>query len=41
VLALTALVLFASAADMYAFENEPPAGLKSYGEALWWTAMVL
>ncbi len=41
VIALTVLVLFAGAAGMYAFENEAPGGLKSYGEALWWTAMVL
>ena len=26
---------------MYAFENETPTGLKSYGHALWWTAMLL
>ncbi len=26
---------------MYAFENEVPDGLESYGEALWWTAMVM
>ena len=26
---------------MYAFENENPEGLNSYGEALWWTAMVM
>ncbi|HEX5809012.1 MAG TPA: ion transporter [Anaerolineales bacterium] len=41
VLALSLLVLFAGAAGMYAFENETPGGLKSYGEALWWTAMVM
>jgi voltage-gated potassium channel len=41
VIALTLLVLFASAAGMYAFENETPGGLKSYAEALWWTAMVM
>lgn len=41
VIALSLLVLFAGAAGMYAFENEPSGGLKSYGEALWWTAMVL
>lgn len=41
VIALTLLVLFAGAAGMYAFENEAAGGLKSYGEALWWTAMVL
>src|SRR5512133_270257 len=26
---------------MYAFENVAPGGMKSYGEALWWTAMLL
>lgn len=41
VLALTVLVMFAGAAGMYAFENETPGGLDSYGEALWWTAMVM
>jgi voltage-gated potassium channel len=41
VTALTFLVLFAGAAGMYAFENESPNGLNNYGEALWWTAMVL
>ena len=51
VLALTLLVNFAGAAGMYAFEN-PAAlrqagypsdgrGLASYGEAVWWTAMLL
>jgi voltage-gated potassium channel len=41
VFALTVLVAFAGAAGMYAFENETSDGLNSYGEALWWTAMVL
>ena len=41
VLALTVLVTFTGAAGMYAFENTAPGGLKSYGEALWWTTMVL
>lgn len=41
VLALTVLVVFAGAAGMYAFESEVPGGLNNYGEALWWTAMVL
>ena len=41
VLALTMLVAMAGAAGMYAFENEIAAGLNSYGEALWWTAMVM
>lgn len=41
VVALTALVTFAGAAGMYAFESDRPGGLNSYGEALWWTAMVM
>ncbi len=41
VAALTVLVTFAGAAGMYAFENETPNGLSSYGEALWWTAMIM
>lgn len=41
VIALTVLVVFAGAAGMYAFENESPGGLNSYGEALWWTAMIM
>ena len=41
VVALTLLVLFAGAAGMYTFENQTPGGLQSYGEALWWTAMIL
>lgn len=41
VLALTLLVVFAAAAGMYAFESGSPGGLNSYGEALWWTAMIM
>jgi voltage-gated potassium channel len=41
VIALTVLVTFAGAAGMYAFENGARGGLNSYGEALWWTAMVM
>lgn len=39
--ALSAVVLFAGAGGMYAFENQVPAGLNSYGVSLWWTAMLL
>ena len=39
--ALTAVVLFAGAGGMYAFENHVSGGLNSYGVALWWTAMLL
>lgn len=41
VIALTILVAFTGAAGMYAFESTAPHGIKSYGEALWWTAMIL
>lgn len=41
VLALSIVVILAGAAGMYAFENESPGGFKSYGAALWWTAMLL
>lgn len=41
VLALTVLVTFAGSAGMYAFEKEAAGGLSNYGEALWWTAMVM
>jgi voltage-gated potassium channel len=41
VVALTIGVIFAGAAGMYAFENQQPGGLKTYGEALWWTAMLI
>lgn len=41
VAALTFLVNLAGAAGMYAFEKDVPSGLQSYGEALWWTAMIM
>ncbi len=41
VFALTLLVTFAGAAGMYKFEKDAPGGLHSYGEALWWTAMMM
>ncbi|MHB0939360.1 MAG: ion transporter [Armatimonadota bacterium] len=43
VVALTLVVTFAGAAGMYAFEHNPPhgTGLRSYPEALWWTAMIM
>lgn len=41
VILLSLLVLFAGSAGMYAFENQAQGGLDSYGEALWWTAMVM
>lgn len=43
VMMLSAGVILLGAAGMYAFEKDLPdgAGLKSYGDALWWTAMLL
>jgi len=41
VAALTAIVVFAGAAGMLAFENEFEGGIKTYGDALWWTAMMI
>ncbi len=41
IVALTLIVNLAGAAGMYAFEQEMPRGFKSYGAALWWTAMLL
>ena len=43
VIALTVIVILLGAAGMYAFESQLQngEGLKSYGEALWWTAMLL
>src|SRR5688500_12078825 len=40
VVALSGIVLLAGAAGMHAFESEA-GGLTTYGEALWWTAMLL
>ena len=41
IVALTTVVVTAGAAGMYAFERRVAGGLDSYGEALWWTAMVM
>ena len=41
VILLTKVVVFSGAAGMYAFESGIPGGLNSYGEALWWTAMIM
>ena len=44
VLIVTTFVVFAGAAGMYAFERDVAAanaGIRSYGDALWWTAMIL
>ncbi|HEY8611439.1 MAG TPA: ion transporter, partial [Roseomonas sp.] len=43
VVALTALVSLLGAAGMYAFERAPEVegGFESFGDALWWTAMLM
>lgn len=42
VVVLTLIVTLVGAAGMYAFENNPAGrGLNSYGDALWWTAMIM
>lgn len=42
VIALTLIVMFAGAAGMYAFENDVEGtALNTYGNAVWWTAMLL
>ncbi len=41
VVALSVIVVFAGAAGMLAFENEVEGGIKTYGDALWWTAMMI
>ena len=38
---LTAVVTFAGAAGMVAFEGDEQPGLPTYGAALWWTAMMM
>jgi voltage-gated potassium channel len=39
---LTLLFIFSGAAGMYAFERDAPSGgFRDYGEALWWTAMIM
>jgi voltage-gated potassium channel len=41
VLGVSGLVLIAGAAGMYAFEGGSSTGFDSFGNALWWTAMLL
>ncbi len=43
VLIVTVIVTLVGAAGMYAFEgvDTPTAGIGSYAEALWWTAMIM
>jgi voltage-gated potassium channel len=41
ILALTVLVMLGGSAGMYAFEKEAAGGFRTYGDALWWTAMIM
>lgn len=44
VVALTTIVVVAGAAGMYAFEGDPSGtggAMRSYGDALWWTTMIM
>lgn len=41
VVAVTLLVVVSGAAGMYALEDDVEGGFENYGEALWWTAMLL
>ncbi len=41
VAATTLLVTLGGAAGMFAFENDYADGLRTYGDALWWTAMIM
>ncbi|MBA2736356.1 MAG: potassium channel family protein [Pyrinomonadaceae bacterium] len=41
IVALSVIVIFAGAAGMLAFENDVEGGIETYGDALWWTAMML
>ncbi|TGE17363.1 ion transporter [Hymenobacter elongatus] len=41
VLGLTGVVMLVGAAGMYAFEKDVHDGLRTYPDALWWTAMLL
>lgn len=42
VVLLTLIFTFTGAAGMYSFEKEAPSGgFEDYGEALWWTAMIM
>jgi voltage-gated potassium channel len=41
VVALSAIVVLAGAAGMLTFENDFAGGIQTYGDALWWTAMMI
>jgi voltage-gated potassium channel len=41
VIGLTFIVTVVGGAGMFAFERPPDGGLLTYGDALWWTAMIM
>lgn len=41
VLLLTVFVVFVGSAGMYAFEKDAGEGFSSYGNAIWWTGMII
>ncbi|MBD2078656.1 potassium channel family protein [Leptolyngbya sp. FACHB-17] len=41
VVTLTLVITLVGAAGMYTLERDIPDGLESYGDALWWTAMLM
>jgi voltage-gated potassium channel len=41
VMASSLVIALAASAGMYAFERDRPGGFTSYGEALWWTVMIM
>jgi voltage-gated potassium channel len=41
VAALSVIVVFAGAAGILVFENDVEGGITTYGDALWWTAMMI
>ncbi len=41
VIALTLVIMIGGAAGIYAFESTAAGGFATFGEALWWTAMIL
>jgi voltage-gated potassium channel len=41
VVILTLIVTFGGAAGMYAFEDQVPNGLNTYGTSVWWTTMIM
>lgn len=41
IMTLSTVIVFVSAAGMYAFEREQSGGFQSYADALWWTTMIV